>query len=67
MHKELNSGIYESLRARCGHCGHAIARHPFCSDCGRPQRCGDEAGWLRESATPEVLHCPMCADVAQTA
>ena len=61
MHKELDSGIYASLRARCSSCGETIARHRYCADCGRPRRCDDEAGWLADASSPEVLRCPTCA------
>jgi hypothetical protein len=60
MSKELKSGAFEILRARCSQCGDAIGRHPYCADCGRPQRCGDAEGWTHDPATPEILRCPVC-------
>jgi hypothetical protein len=56
MTKELNSGVYSSLRARCAECGQTIAAHPYCSTCGRPRRCRED-GWVEHDA--DIL-CPTC-------
>jgi hypothetical protein len=56
------SGIFESLRAKCGTCGNAIAKHPYCEGCGRPRRCGEEAGWTEDERGER--RCPSCLQAA---
>jgi predicted RNA-binding Zn-ribbon protein involved in translation (DUF1610 family) len=64
MSRELVSGVYESLRARCTTCGETIAEHPYCDACGRPWRCG-EAGWRVDVEDGLDAHrCPTCVRVA---
>lgn len=60
MNKELNSGIYVSLRARCATCGKSIAEHAYCTACGRPRRCDEEAGWEVNEKSSAELRCPTC-------
>jgi hypothetical protein len=56
MSRELISGVYESLRARCATCGDTIAKHPYCGACGRPRRC-DEQDWQTSSDDGHETHC----------
>jgi hypothetical protein len=56
MSRELISGVYESLRARCATSGDTIAKHPYCGACGRPRRC-DDSDWQTHTDDGLETHC----------